>query len=39
MKDANGDPIINPIKSGKFVPLKFEVFNEKGVELTSMYML
>jgi hypothetical protein len=34
MVDANGEPIVNKIKSGRPVPLKFEVFDEKGVELT-----
>ena len=34
MVDANGEPIVNKIKSGRPVTLKFEVFDEKRVELT-----
>ncbi len=35
MKDANGKPIVNTIKSGKSAALKFEVFDQNNVEQTS----
>jgi dipeptidyl aminopeptidase/acylaminoacyl peptidase len=35
MEDANGDPIVNIIKSGRSVPMKFEVFDQNNVEQTS----
>jgi hypothetical protein len=35
MEDANGDPIVNTIKSGRSVPMKFEVFDQNNVEQTS----
>jgi hypothetical protein len=35
MKDANGNPIVNTIKSGKSVSLKFEIFDQNNVEQTS----
>jgi hypothetical protein len=35
MIDSNGDPMINTIKSGKSVALKFEIFDNSNVEQTS----
>ena len=35
MEDSNGDPIVNTIKSGRTVALKFEVFDQNNVEQTS----
>jgi hypothetical protein len=35
MKSADGNPIVNTIKSGKSVALKFEVFDQSNVEQTS----
>jgi Tol biopolymer transport system component len=35
MKDSNGNPVVNTIKSGKSVALKFEVFDQNNVEQTS----
>lgn len=34
-EDADGDPIVNTIKSGRSVSLKFEVFDKHNTEQTS----
>jgi hypothetical protein len=35
MEDGDGNPIVNTIKAGRSVPLKFEVFDNSNVEQTS----
>ena len=35
MEDSNGNPIVNTIKSGRAVALKFEVFDSNNVEQTN----
>jgi len=35
MEDSNGNPVINTIRSGQSVALKFEVFDQDNVEQTS----
>jgi hypothetical protein len=36
MEDDDGNPAVNSIKGGRTVPLKFEVFDQNGVEQTSL---